>query len=104
MSAQQIFDTVIEGVMAFGRHQQRLHRIDELRNEVAARNRCGECQMWMTRSCPRERSTMTGYSAGPNCNGVVCGQFEIKPYVAESRAAKAAELAQLLGESAGAPT
>ena len=103
MSAQQIFDRVIEGVLALGRHQQRLRRIDELRSEVAARNRCGECLLWMTRSCPREKPTMTGYSSGPNCNGAVCGQFAMKPYVSESRAAKAAELAQLLSNSTGAP-
>jgi hypothetical protein len=41
-----------------------------------ARPKCGNCQLWMTRSCPQENhSNMTGYSKGPSCNGIPCEKY-----------------------------
>lgn len=38
--------------------------------------RCGGCYHWMKKSCPKEKSSMTGYSKGPS-NGVpACKEFE----------------------------
>lgn len=44
--------------------------------EEMAKKRCGNCDKWMkSRECPQEKSSMTGYSKGPNMNGFPCSEF-----------------------------
>ena len=41
------------------------------------RERCGECQYWMTRGCPSEKN-VKGRNRGPSMNGCTCFKYEVK--------------------------
>jgi hypothetical protein len=98
MSAEATYEQVLSGLMAFDKAMQLARRIKELHAEISAPNRCGECSKWMTRMCPRERSTMSGYNDGPNCQATICREFIIKPAYAEMRKSKQVLLDQLAAQ------
>jgi hypothetical protein len=74
-------------------------KVRELRYEIAC-VRCGGCQLWMTRQCPRERQdNRIGRSVGPSMNDHTCARYEEKPSTAELRNQRRAELARLLEQA-----
>lgn len=78
------------------------HELDQARHfERAARPRCGNCRLWMTRACPAERN-VNGRNRGPHMNGAACAVFAEKEYVQDYRdtAAKHRAAAAISG---GAP-
>lgn len=99
MSAERPYEIVMEGLMAFDLAMQRARRMRELMADLGAPNRCGECQKWMTKTCPQERSSMTGFSQGPHCNVTACREFIIKPAYVEIRNAKQAQLDALVAQA-----
>ena len=34
--------------------------------------RCGDCAKWMCNTCPREKSSMSGYKQGPSADAARC--------------------------------
>lgn len=36
---------------------------------------CGDCKLWLTKNCPRERLGEDGRKRGPHCNEMACGKF-----------------------------
>jgi hypothetical protein len=52
---------------------QRRHTLREaadMLNKLGTR--CGDCAKWMCKTCPREKSSMTGYSQGPSADATRC--------------------------------
>ena len=75
-----------------------VHRNDALRKLKAivyAAPRCGDCQLWMTRRCPRETNSMSGFSRGPSCNEVVCQVFQVTAQAVWFKEQKVQELQAL---------
>ncbi len=59
--------------------------------------RCGNCTRWMkSRECPREKSSMRGYSQGPSADASACTEFLLKAGVAELKAARLAAVGKRL--------
>lgn len=86
-----------DGLSKWSRRQQKKR---DLREHLGP-NRCGECRLWMTRSCPRERNDVDGRNYGPSSKGLVCDQFQINEHDMKLRAEKQAELDALIAEDAG---
>lgn len=86
--------------IALSHWERRQEKIRQLRADIAF-VRCGSCQAWMTRGCPKERN-VNGYSRGPSMNEFPCGQYTEKPHYAELRDQRRAELARLLAIAARA--
>lgn len=43
---------------------------------VELKTTCGSCNLWMTRSCPREvHDNRKGRSSGPSCRAIKCEKF-----------------------------
>lgn len=81
---------------AMSRHTQRRHRERELSASIfRAGIECGSCRYWMTRDCPREKSSITGYNQGPTARALKCGQFVMQPGATQMVAKWQAELAAL---------
>jgi hypothetical protein len=83
---------------------QRQAEIGRLSRELAHLQvkTCGHCEMWMTRGCPREHSTMRGYNEGPHCNVLACKLFEPKQWWLNLIRKRGEELAALLNPSPAA--
>lgn len=67
------------------------------RNELTlkiAKVACGDCKLWMTSECPREKN-VNGWNRGPSMNGTICEIFDEKPISTEMRAQWKQELADL---------
>lgn len=59
-------------------HVQRLDRQRTLRRELRRlSSECGSCRWWMTRDCPAEKPSNTGYSRGPSMGAPICAKFEL---------------------------
>lgn len=41
--------------------------------------KCGDCFLWMTRTCPREKADTKGRKSGPSMNDSTCSMFELHP-------------------------
>ncbi len=72
---EEIFD-------AFVKFSVNLHAKDEFNKEFLKawnwdKERCGECQYWMTRGCPSEKN-VNGRNRGPSMNGCACFKYEVK--------------------------
>ena len=53
-----------------------------LRIRKLQQHECGHCENWMkTIECPRENSSMSGYSKGPSCGTPGCGKFHRTAWV-----------------------
>lgn len=87
MDFQAIFDAA--NAIAATRH--RIARIAELERLVRLRE-CGQCALWMTPQCPREKPQPIGYSQGPGSSDAPCGIWVEKPWCVETRAKYQAEL------------
>lgn len=87
MNALAIFDAAHAASDAI----HRAARIDELERLVRLRE-CGDCALWMTRRCPREKLQPIGHSRGPTCGDVPCGSWVETSWCAETRAKRQAEL------------
>lgn len=46
----------------------------ETHSVKTGRKRCGDCKLWMTRECPKEKN-VNGRNYGPSVNDIVCELF-----------------------------
>lgn len=62
-----------------GKLSQHIHLTDQqrtLQRKLFKLSReCGSCRFWMTRDCPQEVSSMTGYNKGPSMSAPICSRF-----------------------------
>lgn len=61
---------------------QRLSLINQLTDKIVylerwINKRCGNCEKWMNRNCPKERN-VNGYNRGPSCDDYGCELFILK--------------------------
>lgn len=81
-----------------GKMSEAIHKEDEIRtlSRQVARHECGDCSLWMTRSCPRERhDNKSGMGRGPSMSGSPCSAYAEKPHVAELRRSRVQALQRL---------
>jgi hypothetical protein len=88
-------DNVWQWAAAFSRAVHRRDQMATLSRQIAKRA-CGDCGLWMTKQCPRERSGgLSGYSKGPSCDGLPCASYAETRSSAAFRAKQQAELEAL---------
>lgn len=74
-----------------------IHRqaeIVDLRHSIQTRV-CGECTMWMTRNCPKEKN-IAGMRVGPSMNSPICTSYDETTFSKELRHASEIKLTRLL--------
>lgn len=75
MSVSAVND-IFGALERLGRASQRLREMRRLESELASvGTACGDCQLWMTRSCPKEIN-VNGWNRGPSCATPRCDSFE----------------------------
>ena len=85
------FRAIFDAANAASDALHRAARIAELERLVRLRE-CGDCALWMTPRCPREKPQPIGRSRGPSCGEVPCSIWVEKSWCAETRAKRQAEL------------
>jgi hypothetical protein len=88
-------DNVWAWAAAFSRAVHLRDQIATLSRQVAKRE-CGDCGLWMTKGCPRERSGgLSGYSKGPSCADIPCASYAETASCAALRAKRRTEMEAL---------
>jgi hypothetical protein len=82
-----------------GKFSEAIHKRDEVSKLCRALhepNKCGDCTYWMKSSqCPREQSSIRGYSTGPSMNAWPCSKFTQSRASTEHRRKLAEQLVEL---------
>lgn len=82
------------------RLSERVHLADERRRLAVqihnAQTQCGNCTMWMTNACPRERhDNNKGHKVGPSSQSIKCDKFDMGQRRANDLVAAQAKLADM---------
>lgn len=90
------FDRMIDGANRLSRLEA-IHRM-KVEADHTDRRECGNCEHWLkSRECPREHN-VNGMSRGPSMSAPACSKFVLKPWVAELKQKRLAEIELALSE------